>query len=168
MTLRVARYTCLMFCSSQYNQALHMLPFDLHRISRSRSACACCGVESFMYMLMQVLEWCPKNNLVRKVLGAIKVPSHYKPCCLKRCHSCSSRPCSQLESLRHKSTRCPAQAYTPWCGPLFSLPAKLSRAKLILFSCCLQSNQQPKKLKVYPAQVDDDGNISVKFFTAST
>lgn len=31
----------------------------------------------------------------------------------------------------------------------------------------LQSNQQPKKLKVYPAQVDDDGNIAVKFFTAN-
>lgn len=24
-------------------------------------------------MMLQVLEWCPKNNLVRKVLGAIKV-----------------------------------------------------------------------------------------------
>lgn len=47
----------------------------------------------------KVLEWCPKNNLIRKVLGSIK------------------------------------------------------------------SNQNPKKLKVYPAQVDDDGNISVKFFS---
>ena len=40
-------------------------------------------------------------------------------------------------------------------------------AKLSVFLGCLQSNQQPKKLKVYPAQVDDDGNISVKFFTAN-
>lgn len=47
----------------------------------------------------KVLEWCPKNNLIRKVLGSIK------------------------------------------------------------------SNQNPKKLKVYPAQVDGDGNISVKFFS---
>ena len=29
----------------------------------------------------------------------------------------------------------------------------------------LQSNQQPKKLKVYPAQVDGDGNISVRFYS---
>ena len=43
-----------------------------------------------------------------------------------------------------------------------------TRAKLNIRLCYLQSNQQPKKLKVYPAQVDDDGNISVKFFTAST
>lgn len=32
-------------------------------------------------------------------------------------------------------------------------------------SLLLQSNQNPKKLKVYPAQVDGDGNISVKFFS---
>ena len=40
-------------------------------------------------------------------------------------------------------------------------------AKLNVLLCFLQSNQQPKKLKVYPAQVDDDGNIAVKFFTAN-
>jgi len=49
----------------------------------------------------KVLEWCPKNNLVRKVLGSIK------------------------------------------------------------------SAQQPKKLKVYPTQVDEEGNIFAKFYTAA-
>lgn len=47
----------------------------------------------------KVLDWCPQNNIVRKILGSIK------------------------------------------------------------------STQQPKKLKVYPAQVDGDGNISVRFYS---
>lgn len=31
----------------------------------------------------------------------------------------------------------------------------------------LQSTEQPKKLKVYPTQVDDEGKIYAKFYTAA-
>lgn len=64
-----------------------------------------------------MLEWCPKNNLVRKVLGAIKVPSGGHPAVLSdvtAVHHAYRYPCAQLETLwlGYKGNRRLAQSYT--------------------------------------------------------
>ena len=48
---------------------------------------SCLAAGCLMYFVdgLQVLEWCPKNNLVRKVLGSIKVATLL--------HDATSAPC---------------------------------------------------------------------------
>ena len=66
-----------LFCSSQYNHVLGALQIDM----RCFRICVH-AVEQGLLLSLQVLEWCPKNNLVRKVLGAIKVAVGLSSCCL--------------------------------------------------------------------------------------
>lgn len=147
MTLRVARYACHAFCSSQYNQVPHVLTCTECQDVHVPVAWQDHSAASFR---MQVLEWCPKNNLVRKVLGAIKVPSDGNPAVLSdvtAVHHAYRCPCPQLETLwlGYKGNICFAQAYTQCRRLAFCLQVTLSRAKSLIFFLVLLAVQPATK-----------------------
>ena len=78
MTLKVAR------CFWQNSSAAASTIMSLGTLQIDMRCFKICvhAVEQGLLLLLQVLEWCPKNNLVRKVLGAIKVAVGLSSCCL--------------------------------------------------------------------------------------